>query len=128
MIEIIGKLVRASQRMRREIGRGPSAAELAEQLELSLPKVEQALQVAKGMVSMEQSLAEPSEDDEAETAGAPDQGLSPREERVLCMRFGIRLESDPGLERLGRQLLDTRKRIRDLESKARDRAEDDEQA
>ncbi len=124
MIEIIGKLVRTSQRMRREFGRGPSAAELAEQLELSLPKVEQALTVAKGMVSMERSLAE--QPDENAAADAGDQGLSPREERVLCMRFGIRLETDPGLERLGRQLLDTRKRIRDLEAKARSQAEDDE--
>ena len=120
MIEVISRLVRAGQRMRREVGRGATAAELAEQVDLALAEVEEAVRVAKGMVLLELP-ADEQDVEEQEVAKPPAMGFSAREERVLCMRFGIRLESDPALERLGRQLLDTRKRIRELEAKtARD--------
>ncbi len=117
MIDVINRLVRAGQTLRRENGRGASAAELAAALDLPRREVDAAIKVAKGMVLMELPAAE--QDDEAhDPSGSPDGGLTAREERVLCMRFGIRLEIDPALERLGRQLLETRKRIRALEEKA----------
>jgi len=120
MIEVIGRLVRASQRARRELGRGATSAELADQVDLPLAEVEEAMRIAKGMVLLELP-ADEQDVEEQEVAKPPAQGFSAREERVLCMRFGIRLESDPALERLGRQLVDTRRRIRELEAKtARD--------
>ncbi|MDH3474556.1 MAG: hypothetical protein OEM59_12755 [Rhodospirillales bacterium] len=122
MIELIGRLVRVSQRRRREAGRGASAAELADVLDLPPLDVERALKVARGMVSLEQP-------DDPRAAAVPEaaaDGLTAREERVLCMRFGIRLEADPALERLGRQLLQTRKRVRALEQRAAREAKDPE--
>lgn len=117
MIDIINRLVRAGQTLRRENGRGASAAELAAALDLPQREVDAAIKVAKGMVLME--LPADDQDDEMRNpSGSPDGGFTAREERVLCMRFGIRLEIDPALERLGRQLLETRKRIRALEEKA----------
>lgn len=120
MIEVISRLVRASQRLRREAGRGATSAELSEQIDLPLAEVEEAVRIAKGMVLLELP-ADEQDAEEQEVAKPPAMGFSAREERVLCMRFGIRLESDPALERLGRQLLDTRQRVRELEAKvARD--------
>ncbi len=117
MIDVISRLVRAGQTLRRENGRGASSADLAAALDLPQHEVDSAIKVAKGMVLMELPTAE--QDEEAQdSGGSPDGGLTAREERVLCMRFGIRLEIDPALERLGRQLLETRKRIRALEEKA----------
>jgi RNA polymerase primary sigma factor len=113
VIELIGRLVRRSQRHRREAGRGATAAELAVALELPPLDVERTLKVARGMVSLEQ----PDEPRAPVVPEAPADGLTAREERVLCMRFGIRLEADPALERLGRQLLQTRKRVRQIERK-----------
>ena len=106
--------------MRREAGRGATSAELADQMDLPLAEVEEAVRIAKGMVLLELP-ADEQDIEEQEGAKPPAMGFSAREERVLCMRFGIRLESDPALERLGRQLLDTRRRIREMEAKtARD--------
>ena len=117
MIEVIGRLVRASQRMRRESGRGATSAELAEQMDLPLAGIEEAMRIAKGMVRLELP-ADEQDLEEREAARPPSEGFTAREERVLCMRFGIRLDGDPALERLGRQLLETRKRIRAMEAKA----------
>ncbi len=117
MIEVISRLVRASQRMRREAARGATSAELAEQMDLPLVEVEEAMRIAKGMVLLELPANE-QDAEEQEVARPPAQGFTAREERVLCMRFGIRLETDPALERLGRQLLETRKRIRAMEANA----------
>lgn len=127
MIEVINKLVRASQLSRREAGRGANSAELAETLGLPLDEIEEALRIAKGMVLLELPPDE-QEDEEREAAQPPSEGFTAREERVLCMRFGIRLETDPGLERLGRQLINTRKRVRELEQRAAAEPEDDEPA
>ncbi len=123
MIDVINRLVRAGQTLRRENGCGASAAELAAALDLPQHEVDAAIKVAKGMVRME--LPPEEQDDELRNPdGSPDGGLTAREERVLCMRFGIRLEIDPALERLGRQLLETRKRIRALEQKAAPKPQD----
>ena len=125
VIDIIKRLVRAAQTLRREKGRGATTEELAAALDLSRREVDAAIKVAKGMVLMELPAEE--QDDEArESGGTPEGGFTAREERVLCMRFGIRLEIDPALERLGRQLLETRKRVRDLEQKAAREPQDPE--
>ena len=117
MIDVINRLVRTGQRLRRETGQGATADEMAAVLELPRHEVDAALKIARGMVLMELPAHE--QDDEVrEDDRSPEAGLTAREERVLCMRFGIRLEIDPALERLGRQLLETRKRIRALEEKA----------
>ena len=127
MIGAIHKLVRASQRMRQETGRAPGALELGERLGMDPAEVREALKIAKGLVSLEGPPGGPAEGDaeiDAEDdAGAPatpaPEGLTPREERVLCMRFDIAMEADPALERLGQQLLESRERLRKVEAKAR---------
>jgi RNA polymerase primary sigma factor len=122
MIGTIHKLVRTSRSRRQKTGKAPDVDELAVRLNLPPRVVAEALKIAKGLVSMERPFGEPA-DDEAEAAedaraGRPD-ALTAREERVLCMRFDIALEADPALEELGRQLLESRKRLREVEARAR---------
>jgi RNA polymerase primary sigma factor len=119
MIGAIHKLVRASQQLRHETGRAPGARELAERLGMDRAEVAEALKIAKGLVSLEDPFGdEPLDDAEASATPAPE-GLTPREERVLCMRFDIAMEADPALERLGQQLLESRERLRKAEAKVR---------
>jgi RNA polymerase primary sigma factor len=115
MIGAIHKLVRASQKMRQETGRGPGVNELGERLEMDPAEVREALKIAKGLVSLEAPVNEESSDN----ASPAREGLTPHEERVLCMRFDIAMETDPALERLGQQLLESRERLRRAEAKAR---------
>ena len=151
MIGTIHKLVQTSRTLRQQTGRAPDAEELAVRLNLPRGAVAEALRIAKGLVAMERPFGEAAEDEADEAAGRavedpavedpaaedlaaedlaaddPDT-LTAREERVLCMRFDIALETDPALEELGRQLLESRKRLRKAESKARRKLEgkDDE--
>ena len=123
MIGTIHKLVRKSRSLRQKTGRAPDVDELAVRLNLPPKEVAEALRIAKGLVAMERPFGEAADeaaDQAAEeaAAGRPD-ALTAREERVLCMRFDIALETDPALEELGRQLLESRKRLRDIEAKAR---------
>jgi len=119
MIGAIHKLVRASQKMRQETGRTPGAHALGERLGMDPAEVREALKIAKGLVSLENPFGDEPSDGVAAPAAPPPEGLTPREERVLCMRFDIALETDPALERLGRQLLESRERLRKAETKAR---------
>ncbi len=123
MIGAIHKLVRASQKMRQETGRAPGAHELGERLGMDPAEVREALKIAKGLVSLESPPGDPAEGDAQDDEGAPatpaPEGLTAREERVLCMRFDIALETDPALERLGRELLESRRRLREIEARAR---------
>jgi DNA-directed RNA polymerase sigma subunit (sigma70/sigma32) len=126
MIGTIHKLVRTSRSLRQRTGRAPGVEELAVRLNLPPRAVAEALRIAKGLVAMERPFGELDDeetDQEApeaagDAAGQPD-ALTAREERVLCMRFDIALETDPALEALGRQLLESRKRLRDIEGRAR---------
>ncbi len=126
MIGTIHKLVRTSRSLRQKTGRAPDVEELAERLNLPKRAVAEALRIAKGLVAMERPFGEAADEEigegapevPEEAAGQPDT-LTAREERVLCMRFDIALETDPALEELGRQLLESRKRLRDIEAKAR---------
>jgi RNA polymerase primary sigma factor len=139
MIETINKIVRTSRQMLHEIGREPTPEELAEKLGLSVDRVEKVLKIAKEPVSLETPIGE--EEDSSlgdlisdDNAVSPDLAaiqsnlretttqmlatLSPREERVLRMRFGIGLNSDHTLEEVGQQFSVTRERIRQIEAKA----------
>lgn len=135
MIGTIHKLVRKSRSLRQKTGRAPGAEELAERLNLPRGAVAEALRIAKGLVAMERPFGEAAgeqageaSEQASEEAAGPADALTAREERVLCMRFDIALETDPALEELGRQLLESRKRLRDIEAKARRKLEgkDDE--
>lgn len=118
MIGAIHRLVRASQKMRQKTGRTPGAGELAERLGMDPAEVREALKIAKGLVSLENPFGDEPGDDPVPATPAPE-GLTPREERVLCMRFDIAMEADPALERLGQQLLESRERLRKAGDKAR---------
>ena len=136
MIGTIHKVVQTSRTLRQQTGRAPDAEELARRLNLPRRAVAEALRIAKGLVAMERPFGEAAEDEADEPADravedvAADDAdtLTAREERVLCMRFDIALETDPALEELGRQLLESRKRLREIEAKARRKLEgkDDE--
>ena len=139
MIETINKLVRTSRQMMHEIGREPTPEELAERLHMPLDKVRKVLKIAKEPVSLETPIG----DEEDSTLGdfIEDKGailpidaaihsnlretttrvlatLTPREERVLRMRFGIGMNTDHTLEEVGQQFNVTRERIRQIEAKA----------
>ncbi len=139
MIETINKLVRTSRQMMHEIGREPSPEELAERLHMPLDKVRKVLKIAKEPVSLEtpigdeedSSLGDFIEDTNAilpvdsaihsnlrETTTRVLASLTPREERVLRMRFGIGMNTDHTLEEVGQQFHVTRERIRQIEAKA----------
>ncbi|MBV8577365.1 MAG: RNA polymerase sigma factor RpoD [Acetobacteraceae bacterium] len=139
MIETINKLVRTSRQMLHEIGREPAPEELAEKLGMPLEKVRKVLKIAKEPISLETPIGD--EDDshlgdfiEDKTAIIPLDAaiqanlreattrvlssLTPREERVLRMRFGIGMNTDHTLEEVGQQFNVTRERIRQIEAKA----------
>ncbi len=139
MIEPINKLVRTSRQMMHEIGREPVPEELAERLHMPLEKVRKVLKIAKEPVSLEtpigdeedSSLGDFIEDKNAilpldsaihsnlrETTTRVLASLTPREERVLRMRFGIGMNTDHTLEEVGQQFNVTRERIRQIEAKA----------
>ena len=139
MIETINKLVRTSRQMMHEIGREPTPEELAERLHMPVDKVRKVLKIAKEPVSLETPIGD--EEDSAlgdfiedknalmphesaihsnlrETTTRVLASLTPREERVLRMRFGIGMNTDHTLEEVGQQFNVTRERIRQIEAKA----------
>jgi RNA polymerase primary sigma factor len=139
MIETINKLNRISRQMLQEMGREPTPDELAERMEMPEDKVRKVLKIAKEPISMEtpigddedshlgdfiedQGVASPvdSATDEGlkETTHAVLAGLTPREAKVLRMRFGIDMNTDHTLEEVGKQFDVTRERIRQIEAKA----------
>jgi RNA polymerase primary sigma factor len=139
MIETINKMMRVSRQIAQEIGREPTPEELAEHLEMPVEKVAQILEVAKEPVSLETPIGDDEdsqlgdfvEDENAENPldGAVNQALreatlevldnlTPREEKVLRMRFGIGMNTDHTLEEVGKQFGVTRERIRQIEAKA----------
>ena len=139
MIETINKLVRTSRQMLHEIGREPTPEELAEKLMMPLDKVRKVLKIAKEPISLETPIGDEEdshlgdfiEDKNAvqpidaaiqsnlrETTTRVLASLTPREERVLRMRFGIGMTTDHTLEEVGQQFSVTRERIRQIEAKA----------
>ncbi len=139
MIETINKIVRSSRQILNETGREPTPEELAEHLHMPLDKVRKVLKIAKEPVSLEAPIGD--EDDShlgdfiedkniaqpvdsavssnlRETTTLVLASLTPREERVLRMRFGIGMNSDHTLEEVGQQFSVTRERIRQIEAKA----------
>ncbi|OGR33034.1 MAG: RNA polymerase sigma factor RpoD [Desulfuromonadales bacterium GWD2_61_12] len=139
MIETINKLIRTSRQLVQEIGREPSPEEIAERMELPLEKVRRVLKIAKEPISLETPIGE--EEDSSLGDFIEDKGvvspleavikgnlsdqtarvlstLTPREEKVLRMRFGIGEKSDHTLEEVGQDFAVTRERIRQIEAKA----------
>jgi RNA polymerase primary sigma factor len=140
MIETINKIIRTSRQMLNDIGREPTPEELAEKLGMPLEKVRKTLKIAKEPISLEtpvgdddgdSSVGDFIEDKNAilpldaavqanlrETTTRVLASLTPREERVLRMRFGIGMNTDHTLEEVGMQFSVTRERIRQIEAKA----------
>ena len=139
MIETINKLIRTSRQLVQEIGREPSPEEIAERMQLPLDKVRKVLKIAKEPISLETPIGE--EEDSHLGDFIEDKGvvspleavikanlseqtarvlstLTPREEKVLRMRFGIGEKSDHTLEEVGQDFAVTRERIRQIEAKA----------
>ena len=139
MIETINKLVRTGRQMLHEIGREPTPEELAEKLQMPLEKVRKVMKIAKEPISLETPIGD--EEDSHLGDFIPDHNavipidaaiqsnlreattrvlssLTPREERVLRMRFGIGMNTDHTLEEVGKQFDVTRERIRQIEAKA----------
>ncbi len=139
MIETINKIVRTSRQMLHEIGREPTPEELSEKLAMPLEKVRKVLKIAKEPISLETPVGDEDDShlgdfiedknallpiDAAIQANLRDTttrvlaSLTPREERVLRMRFGIGMNTDHTLEEVGQQFSVTRERIRQIEAKA----------
>src|SRR5579883_3443758 len=139
MIETINKLVRTSRQMLHEMGREPTPEELADKLAMPLEKVRKVMKIAKEPISLETPIGDEEdshlgdfiEDKNAvlpldaaiqanlrETTTRVLASLTPREERVLRMRFGIGMNTDHTLEEVGQQFSVTRERIRQIEAKA----------
>ena len=139
MIETINKIVRTSRQMLHEIGREPTPEELAERLVMPLDKVRKVMKIAKEPVSLETPIGDEEDSHlgdfiEDKNAVLPVEAaihsnlrevttrilssLTPREERVLRMRFGIGMNTDHTLEEVGQQFSVTRERIRQIEAKA----------
>ena len=139
MTEVINKIVRTSRQMLNEIGREPTPEELAEKLRMPLEKVRKTLKIAKEPLSLETPIGEEGdsqlgdliEDQNAilpidaaiqsnlrDTTSRVLASLTPREERIVRMRFGIGINSDHTLEQVGQQFSVTRERIRQIEAKA----------
>jgi len=139
MIETINKIVRSSRQILNETGKEPTPEELAERLHMPLDKVRKVMKISKEPVSLEAPIGD--EDDShlgdfiedkniaqpvdsavnenlKETTTLVLASLTPREERVLRMRFGIGMNSDHTLEEVGQQFSVTRERIRQIEAKA----------
>jgi RNA polymerase primary sigma factor len=139
MIDTINKIVRTSRQMLHEIGREPTPEELAEQLGMPLEKVRRTLKIAKEPISLETPIGEEEDShlgdliedkntilpiDAAiqsnlrETTTRVLASLTPREERIVRMRFGIGMNTDHTLEEVGQQFSVTRERIRQIDAKA----------
>ncbi|MDH3871158.1 MAG: RNA polymerase sigma factor RpoD [Gammaproteobacteria bacterium] len=139
MIETINKLNRISRQMLQEIGREPTPEELAERMEMPEDKVRKVLKIAKEPISMETPIGDDEDShlgdfiedinisspiDSASMEGLKEatqgvlSGLTPREAKVLRMRFGIDMNTDHTLEEVGKQFDVTRERIRQIEAKA----------
>ena len=139
MIETINKLVRTSRQMLHEFGREPTPEELSEKLSMPLEKVRKVLKIAKEPISLETPIGDEEDSqlgdfiedkndilpiDAAIQSNLRDTttrvlaSLTPREERVLRMRFGIGMNTDHTLEEVGQQFSVTRERIRQIEAKA----------
>ena len=139
MIETINKIVRTSRQILHEIGREPTPEELAAKLSMPLEKVRKVMKIAKEPISLETPIGDEEdsqlgdfiEDSNAilpieaaiqsnlrETTTRVLASLTPREERVLRMRFGIGMNTDHTLEEVGQQFSVTRERIRQIEAKA----------
>jgi len=139
MIETINKLVRVSLQIYQETGQEPTPEEIAERMELPVEKVRKILKIAKEPISLETPIGEDEDSHlgdfiEDQRVPAPDQvaislslieqtrrvlsTLTPREEKVLRMRFGIGERGEHTLEEVGREFRVTRERIRQIEAKA----------
>ena len=140
MIETINKLNRLIRQSQQEHGKDPTPEELSEQMGLPLEKIQRVLKISKEPVSTETPIGDESEgstigefitdtnatspDDSAFHEGLSESmrellsSLSPREAKVLCMRFGINMNTDHTLEEVGKQFSVTRERIRQIEAKA----------
>jgi len=139
MIETINKIVRTSRQMLHEIGREPTPEELAEKLVMPLEKVRKVLKIAKEPISLETPIGDEEDSHLGDFIQDPNvvlpidaaiqsnlretttrvlASLTPREERVLRMRFGIGMNTDHTLEEVGQQFSVTRERIRQIEAKA----------
>jgi RNA polymerase primary sigma factor len=139
MADMIGKIVRTNRQMLNEIGRAPTPEELAHKLHIPLEKVRKTLKIAREPLSLEtpigdegdSNLGDLIEDKNAilpidaaiqsnlrETTTRLLASLTPREERIVRMRFGFGINSDHTLEQVGQQFLVTRERIRQIEAKA----------
>jgi RNA polymerase primary sigma factor len=139
MVETINKLVRTSRYLVQELGREPKPEEIAERMEMSVSKVRKVLKIAKEPISLETPIGDEEDSHlgdfiEDKKAIPPDEAavlsnlaektrevlstLTPREEKVLRMRFGIGEKSDHTLEEVGRDFAVTRERIRQIEAKA----------
>jgi RNA polymerase primary sigma factor len=139
MIETINKLNRISRQMLQEMGREPLPEELAVRMEMPEEKIRKVLKIAKEPISMETPIGDdedshlgdfiedvniPSPVDSATRSGLTNtvreilSGLTPREAKVLRMRFGIDMNTDHTLEEVGKQFDVTRERIRQIEAKA----------
>ncbi len=139
MIETINKIIRTSKQLAHDLGREPTSEEIAEQLSIPIEKVKKVLKISKEPMSLENPIGDDEgnmlgdfiEDANAvkpldsavhsnlrETTTKVLATLTPREERVLRMRFGISMETDHTLEEVGKQFDVTRERIRQIEAKA----------
>jgi RNA polymerase primary sigma factor len=139
MIETINKLNRISRQMLQEIGREPTPEELAERMDMPEDKIRKVLKIAKEPISMETPIGDDEDShlgdfiedqnidspiDAASMEGLKEatqsvlSGLTPREAKVLRMRFGIDMNTDHTLEEVGKQFDVTRERIRQIEAKA----------
>ena len=139
MIESINKLNRITRQMLQEMGREPSADELAEKMEMTEDKVRKVLRIAKEPISMDSPIGDDEEShlgdfiedshilspvESATASGLREttrqvlEGLTEREAKVLKMRFGIGMSNDHTLEEVGKQFDVTRERIRQIEAKA----------
>jgi RNA polymerase primary sigma factor len=139
MIEVLTKIIRTSPKLRSEIGREPTPEELAEKLGMPLEKVRKVLKIAREPLSLETPIGDEEDSHlgdfiEDTTAILPIDAviqsnlretttrvlafLTPREERIIRMRFGIGMNKDHTLEEVGQQFSVTRERIRQIEAKA----------
>jgi RNA polymerase primary sigma factor len=139
MTDMIGKIVRTTRQMFAEIGREPTPEELAEKLGMPLEKVRKTLKIAREPLSLETPIGDEGDSNlgdliEDKNAILPIDAmiqsnlreittrllasLTPREERIVRMRFGLGMNSDHTLEQVGQQLSVTRERIRQIEAKA----------
>ncbi|MDC4224062.1 MAG: RNA polymerase sigma factor RpoD [Candidatus Manganitrophus sp.] len=139
MIETINKLIRTSRQLVQEIGREPTPEELAEKMDLPLEKVRKVLKIAKEPISLETPIGDEEDShlgdfiedknvispldaairyDLQRQINSVLETLTPREEKVLRMRFGIGMTTDHTLEEVGQEFEVTRERIRQIEAKA----------